>query len=504
MVKRSDCRICAQPVYHAGLCEPHYTDQIAAKFWPLVDGRDDPEACWPWRGPVSATGYGVSYFGGPNRKISGAHRVAWRLTHGEIPAEGLTLDHLCSVRHCVNPAHLEPCTSMENIRRAWVRMPQDPIPPAPRQARRSYGSGSIVERSPGSWTLRWYSAPDPITGKRTRRTETIRGTKRDAVKILAARTADPDPAGGTMPLRQAIDAWRAQAGHELGTARNYDLAVRTLSDHVLDMPIAAVRPGTITELYRRITEEHGVHRTRLLHALISGTLTHAWRMEWVTDNVARKVQPPAQPRRAASEPETEDVVKLLQAVETDPQLFAWLLVSSHTGARRAEVLALRWSNVDLEAGRIVIENALDPVDGHLKDTKTHGRRVVAVGPAVVEALRRWRVALAERALASVGSLVADPFVFTESFDGGRPWRPDTGTHRFARIRTRAGVPSTVRLHDLRHYVATVLLASGVDPKTVAARLGHTRVSTTTDLYAHAMPARDQAAADLLEVHLRQR
>jgi integrase len=373
-----------------------------------------------------------------------------------------------------------------------------------RMAKRDYGSGSITSRGGGRWQVRWYEGPDPVTGERRRRSETIVGTKRDAVALLAQRTSGRTFDATNLPVADAIEAWRAQAGHELGTARNYDLALRTLPAGLLRMEISEIRAGTLNELYRRVVDEHGIHRTRLVHALLSGALTHAWRMEWIATNPARRVRPPAQPRRAASEPATEDVVKLLQAVETDPQLFAWLLVSSHTGARRAEVLALRWSNVDIEAGRIVIENALDPVDGHLKDTKTHGRRVVAVGPAVVEALRRWRVALAERALASVGSLVSDPFVFTEAFDGSRPWRPDTGTHRFARIRTRAGVPSTVRLHDLRHYVATVLLASGVDPKTVAARLGHTRVSTTTDLYAHAMPARDQAAAELLEVQLRQR
>lgn len=372
-------------------------------------------------------------------------------------------------------------------------------------SKRDYGSGSISSRGGKRWQIRWYDPPDPITGERRRRSETIIGTKRDAVQLLAVRTAGRSVDPASVTLADAIELWRAQAGHELGTARNYDLAVRSLPPRLLAAPIGTIRTATLNELYRRVQAEHGVHRTRVVHALISGALTHAWRMEWLGSNPARRVQPPPQPKRAPSDPETADVLRMLEVVRGDAQLYAWLLVSTHTGARRGEVLALRWSNVDLDSGRIVIDSALDPVDGHVKGTKTPGgQRAVAVGEAVTEALRHWRVAMAERALASVGSLARDPFVFTDSFDGSRPWRPDTGTHRFARIRARSGVPSTVRLHDLRHYVATMLLASGVDAKTVASRLGHSRVATTTDLYARALPARDQAAADVLERALGQR
>jgi integrase len=244
-----------------------------------------------------------------------------------------------------------------------------------------------------------------------------------------------------------------------------------------------------------------VHRTRAVHALLSGALSHAWRMEWITTNPARRVTPPAQPRRASTEPEPAEVLALLAEVEHDPQLYAWLLLSSVTGGRRGELLALRWSHVRLDVGEVLIEQALDPVDGHEKATKTHGRRTVAVGPSVVEALRRWRAAMAARALASVGTLVVDPFVFSDALDGSRAWRPDVGTKRFRRVANRAGVKSTVRLHDLRHFVATTLLAAGHDPKSVASRLGHERVATTSDLYARALPARDRIAADVLERQL---
>ena len=87
-------------------------------------------------------------------------------------------------------------------------------------------------------------------------------------------------------------------------------------------------------------------------------------------------------------------------------------------------------------------------------------------------------------------------MFSFDPDGTRPWRPDVVTHRFARLREQVGLP-TVRLHDLRHYVATRLLAGGVAVSTVAGRLGHARTSTTLNVYGHFVPSSDQAAADFL-------
>jgi len=79
---------------------------------------------------------------------------------------------------------------------------------------------------------------------------------------------------------------------------------------------------------------------------------------------------------------------------------------------------------------------------------------------------------------------------------GRPWRPDVCTNRFGRLRARLGL-ERVRLHDLRHFVASILIDGGIPISTVSSRLGHSQTSTTLDLYTHAIPATDQRAADYL-------
>jgi hypothetical protein len=87
------------------------------RFWPKVDQSGGPDSCWPWLNRRK-DGYGM--FSRDRVTQVRAHRVAYELVVGPIPA-GLTLDHLCVVRHCVNPAHLEPVTAIENVVRGHAR-----------------------------------------------------------------------------------------------------------------------------------------------------------------------------------------------------------------------------------------------------------------------------------------------------------------------------------------------------------------------------------------------
>ena len=97
--------------------------------------------------------------------------------------------------------------------------------------------------------------------------------------------------------------------------------------------------------------------------------------------------------------------------------------------------------------------------------------------------------MAEAGLTS--SLTA--FVFRSTVDGSAPWFPDSASRRFHRLCQQAGVPG-VRLHDLRHYVATRLLAGGIDVRTIAGRLGHRNAATTLNVYAHFLAEADREAA----------
>jgi integrase len=157
---------------------------------------------------------------------------------------------------------------------------------------------------------------------------------------------------------------------------------------------------------------------------------------------------------------------------------------------------LRWSDIDLDGEELVIRRAIAMVNGapYEKSTKTHASRRVSLDEATVLVLREHRRRMLERAMALGVRLADDAYVFADV--EGRPWRPDVCTNRFGRLRAQLGL-DRVRLHDLRHFVATVLGDGGVPIATISSRLGHRDTATTLNIYTHALPATDRVAATYL-------
>ena len=129
-------------------------------------------------------------------------------------------------------------------------------------------------------------------------------------------------------------------------------------------------------------------------------------------------------------------------------------------------------------------------------TKTHQARRVSLDPRTVEVLTSHLASQNDLAVSVGAAFLPNGFVFTNSIDGSTPWRPESVTRSFSRLCARCGVVG-VRLHDLRHYVATRLLTSGIDVRTVAGRLGHRNPSTTLNVYAHFLPGSDREASAAL-------
>lgn len=165
-----------------------------------------------------------------------------------------------------------------------------------------------------------------------------------------------------------------------------------------------------------------------------------------------------------------------------------------TGVRRGEVVALRWSDVDLAAHRLTVNQAATVIDGAelvAAPKARRSRRAIDLDPDTVSLLQRHRARQREQFLMLGVSATASDRVFTNEV--GEPIRPNSIGQAFRRLVDAAGVP-VIRLHDLRHTHATHLLMAGVNVKVVSERLGHSSVSFTLDTYGHVMPGQQAEAA----------
>jgi len=239
---------------------------------------------------------------------------------------------------------------------------------------------------------------------------------------------------------------------------------------------------------------------REVHTVLSGAFKQALVWGWIVHNPVKQATAPTSASTGVSPPDAHGVARLLAvAMEEDPELGLFLRLAAVLSARRGELCGLKWRDVDLDTGEVFIASGVVRVAGRPlidKDTKTHAKRRVAIGADTVEQLRSYRVRQVQAALGSGASLPPDAYVFSQRADGSKPASPDGVTHRFQQLATRLGVRA--RLHDLRHFMVTQLVAGGVDWRTVSGRAGHADGHMTLGTYAHFQQAQDRQAAEFMD------
>lgn len=367
----------------------------------------------------------------------------------------------------------------------------------------------MIERSPGRWRLQVTGERDgPGTPLRMSRTiEGTRGDAREALQRLVVETGAGLSGSAKTTVGSLLEQFMITATLAPSTRADWDSVIRVhLRPALGDIVLWKLTARHCDQLYARMAHQGtGASRVRCAHVVLHRAVAQAVRWGWLARNPVSAATRPAVPRTTIEPPTTAQVrVVLAVAAESDPDLACWLHVAVATGARRGEVSALRWGDIDVADRSVRIERSVSATKAEgliVKTTKTGGVRRVSLTAQAIDALD----ARQQRVLSAIGrvreTVPGDEFVFTSDPSGQRPWRPELVTRRWERIRATAGL-SRVRLHDLRHYVATTLLAAGIDARTVAYRLGHARTSTTLDRYWAFVPASDRDAADHLEHLLR--
>ena len=363
--------------------------------------------------------------------------------------------------------------------------------------KRGNGEGTIYQRD-GSWVAAYTDA----AGKRRELWGRTRGAVGDRLtEALRARNRGEIAAAAKGTVADFVPQWL----EAMTVARKRPITIRRREQlmrlHVVPVlgrvPLAKLAPEQLQRLYALKLETLGDTTVHHIHAAVHRMLEHALRSNLVTRNVADLVDAPAVKTREMVTLTEEELQRFIAQVAGD-RLEALYVTAVTTGMRLSELLGLRWRDVDLTKREIRLRSTLDRYGGEIKfaEPKTKGsrRRIDLVGIAAT-ALRAQRVAQAKEHLAAGAGWIDRDLVFTNELGG--PVADQSFRRGFHRHLAAAECPR-IRIHDGRHTAASILLGRGVHAKIVSELLGHSRISTTMDLYSHVTPTMQRAAIAEME------
>jgi integrase len=360
--------------------------------------------------------------------------------------------------------------------------------------------GSIKQRSPGSYTITIYLGKDPVTKKKKWHTATVRGSKRDAqtecAKLIAAITGGGFSEPNKVRVAEFLERWlthvttQVDARTHVGYAEKVRKNIIPLLGQVL---LTKLRSDQIEAAYTKALASgrcdgngglspRTVHH---LHRILKQALKLAVKWKLLAVNPCDAVDAPKVEKKEMKTYDMPQTVDALNEMRQTRFLIAYLLAAM-CGLRRGEIAALRWKNVDLDAGALRVVQTARQIGTEVsyKPVKNTKGRPVALSPIMIRELRVHRSKQTEELLKLGIKLSGDSFVHAQ-FDGS-PIKPASITNEWTRLVGKHKLPK-IRLHDLRHTHATAMLASGVHPKIAQERLGHSTIATTMDLYSHVLP-----------------
>jgi integrase len=358
-----------------------------------------------------------------------------------------------------------------------------------------------IHRRGRSWTIVYDEQPDEH-GKRRQRSKGGFATRREAQAFLTdalSRLGDGSYAAPSkLTLAEFLNGEWLPAVE--GTLRplsvtKYRSTIRLyITRNIGSTRLQALSAGHLNGLYRKLEQDGlSISTRRLTHAILHRSLRDAVRWGRLARNPADMADPPSRGRSGAQAWTAGEVSRFLDHV-ADDRLFALWRLAATTGLRRGELGAVTWRSLDLDGGRLHVDQQLVPTRGGVSfgpPKSARSRRTVALDPATIDILDRHReTQLLERTVAGDAYRDGD-LVFCDPL--GDPIHPQRLTEWFGQHRKAAGLP-TGTLHTLRHTTATLALTSGVPVHIVAARLGD-NPTTVLSTYAHLLPQSDELAAE---------
>jgi integrase len=368
-------------------------------------------------------------------------------------------------------------------------------------AKRGNGEGSLRKRSDGRWEAR-------IRLPGGQRKHLYGDTRAEAVKQLQAfqqrlehgTPVVADKLTVSQYLHDWLDGCRPPA-LEYQTWRVYEIYIRVhISSALGSMKLTQLSPQQLQKFYTdKLASGKSSTYVRHIHACIHRALEDALRFGLVQRNVANLVKAPPMRKRPMAV-YTPEQVRTFLSITRGERLEALYVLALSTGMRLGEMLGLKWHDVDLEGGLVQVQTTLKlSVHGgrEVGKPKTAGsQRKVMLTPTAIAALRAHRVRQLEEHLQAGETWQDTGLVFTNTI--GNALDPtNVYKYQYKPLLKHAGLPM-IRLHDLRHTAATLLLLSGIHPKVVSEMLGHSSINITLNLYSHVLPDMQASATSAME------
>lgn len=355
----------------------------------------------------------------------------------------------------------------------------------------------------GSWQIQIYMGSGP-DGKPRRHFETVRGRKGDAQRRLTELLSSLDKGVYTPPGRitvaEHLHQWLEGYVKTNCSQRTLDGYTSIIETHLIpalgQLQLKSLRPQAIQVYYGKACETLSARTVHHQHRVLSQSLKYAVRQGYLGRNPCEDVDPPS-PQKKIMRTLRADEVEVLLNVAAGSYYYPVIYTAVSTGLRQAELLGLRWRDIDLGMLSISVSQVLYKRRGivQFKEPKTqHSRRRVSMTPKLAIFLREYH-AERERLYHHLGKeLTLDTLVFANR---DTVISPNVLSHAFKVIAEKAGLEN-VHFHTLRHTFASIMLERGAKPKVISEALGHSSVAFTMDVYSHIIEGMQEEAMALLD------
>jgi integrase len=368
--------------------------------------------------------------------------------------------------------------------------------------KRGNGEGSRPRKRPDG---RWEARYTIHTSKGPKR-KTLYGRTRQEVadklaRALSDRTQGLTFEAGSLKLGEYLDGWLSDV-RETVRQRSWERYEQIVRVHIKPalgrVKIKALSPTHVRGLYREKLDAGLSRRTvQYIHTTLHKALKDAVSDGLIPRNVAEGIRPP-RPKKKEITPLDREQARAFLAAAHEDRFEALYVLAIHCGLREGELLGLKWDDVDLETGMLRVRRTLSETrTGYIFEPPKNGKgRSIKLTQAASEALRSHLERQLEEIDSSGDDYQDQGLIFPSR--KGTPMNARNLTARsFKPLLKRAGLPD-IRLHDLRHTCATLMLCEGVHIKLVQELLGHATIAITLDTYSHLLPGMGDEAAGAME------